>query len=168
MNKQKLLLASAVAAALVAPGANAATSTTTFSVGATVSDSCSVTAGDLSFGTIDPLVNVTTASDATSTIDVTCANGTAYDVGLDAGGSTGATTAARAMTGGTGTDLLNYSLYSDSGRTTNWGDVVDTDTVAGTGSGTAQTLTVYGRIPTGQNTAPTGSYSDTITVTVTY
>jgi spore coat protein U-like protein len=144
----------------------AATTTTTFGVSATVVDSCSVSATALGFGNVDPVSLAGTAVDATTTVDVTCANGTAYDVGLDAGTATGATVTTRQMTSGANT--LNYALYSDSGRTTNWGNTVATDTVTGTGDGTAQSLTVYGRIPSGQGTVPTGAYSDTITVTVTY
>jgi spore coat protein U-like protein len=144
----------------------AATTTTTFGVSATVVDSCSVSASALGFGNVDPVSLASTAVDATTTIDVTCANGTAYDVGLDAGTATGATVTTRQMTSGANT--LDYALYSDTGRTTNWGETVSTDTVTGTGDGTAQTLTVYARIPSGQGTVPTGAYSDTITVTVTY
>jgi spore coat protein U-like protein len=68
---------------------------------------------------------------------------------------------------GPGSALLGYSLFSDSARTVNWGQTVGTDTVTGTGNGTAQALTVYGDVPAGQYLAP-GSYSDTITATVTY
>lgn len=144
----------------------AATTTTTFGVSATVVDSCAVSATALGFGNVDPVSLASTAVDATTTVDVTCANGTTYDVGLDAGTATGATVTTRQMTSGANT--MNYALYSDSGRTTNWGNTVGTDTVAGTGDGTAQSLTVYGRIASGQGTVPTGAYSDTITVTVTY
>lgn len=66
-----------------------------------------------------------------------------------------------------GANLLAYALYSDSGRTTNWGNTVSTDTVPGTGNGSAQTLTVYGRIAAAQYVTP-GSYADTITATITY
>jgi spore coat protein U-like protein len=44
---------------------------------------------------------------------------------------------------------------------------IGTDTVPLTGNGAAQVETVYGQIPAGQFVAP-GSYSDTITATVTY
>jgi spore coat protein U-like protein len=63
--------------------------------------------------------------------------------------------------------LLSYSLFSNSVHTTNWGNTVGTDTVAGTGTGSVQSLTVYGQVPAGQFTKP-GSYADTITATVTY
>jgi spore coat protein U-like protein len=71
------------------------------------------------------------------------------------------------MTGPTGALPLHYSLFQDSARTINWGNTVGTDTVAGTGNGGGQTLTVYGQIPSGQGNRP-GTYNDTITVTVTY
>ena len=48
-----------------------------------------------------------------------------------------------------------------------WGNTVGTDTQAATGTGAAQTYTIYGRIPPQTTPAP-ATYSDTITVTVTY
>jgi spore coat protein U-like protein len=63
--------------------------------------------------------------------------------------------------------LLNYAMFSNSTRTTNWGQTVGTDTVTGTGNGAAQALTVYGQVTAGQFVAP-GAYTDTITATVTY
>jgi spore coat protein U-like protein len=67
-----------------------------------------------------------------------------------------------------GSDTLSYSLYQDAGRTTLWGDgSAGTSARSSTGTGTAQTFTVYGRVPSNA-TAPVGSYTDTITVTATY
>ncbi|MBB72431.1 MAG: spore coat protein [Legionellales bacterium] len=142
----------------------AATSTTTFTVNATVSDSCSVSANNLSFGSYEP--TGITNLDETTTISVTCTLGTVYNTGLDAGTGSGATVTTRKMT--SGSDLLNYSLYSNVTHTTVWGDTVGVNTMPGVGTGSAQNLTVYGRIPSGQSSVPAGSYSDTITVTVTY
>jgi spore coat protein U-like protein len=68
---------------------------------------------------------------------------------------------------GPGAALLNYSLFSNSGMTTNWGNTVGTDTVPGAGTGTVQAITVYGQVAAGQYLAP-GAYTDTITATVTY
>jgi spore coat protein U-like protein len=90
---------------------------------------------------------------------------TPYNIGLDAGTGTGATVAARKMTNGANT--ITYSLYSDSGRTTVWGNTVGTNTVSATGNGASQTYTVYGRVPS-QTTPAAATYTDTITVTVTY
>ena len=67
-----------------------------------------------------------------------------------------------------GTATLGYNLYTTTGDTTVWGDGTgSTASVAGTGTGSNQTLTVYGKIPTGE-TSLSGTYSDTITATITY
>jgi len=66
-----------------------------------------------------------------------------------------------------GTNVLNYQLYSDSARSTIWGNTVGTDTVTGSGTGLALDHTVYGSIPAAQ-VVPAGSYQDTITVTISY
>jgi spore coat protein U-like protein len=68
---------------------------------------------------------------------------------------------------GPGSALLKYNLYSNSGHTTNWGDTSATNWVSGTGNGAARNLTVYGQIPISQYVTP-GSYSDTITISVSY
>ncbi len=142
----------------------ASTKTTSFTVSATVLASCSVSATNLSFG------NYTASSgtnlDATSTVSVTCTNGQAYTIALD-GGSVAADVSARTMSDGAA-HTLAYSLYTDAGRTTLWGDGTSgTSTVAGTGDGTQQDATVYGRIAASQFAAA-GSYTDTVTVTVSY
>ena len=137
----------------------AATATTTFQVTATIQSTCVVSATAMGFGTYTAVV-----ATSSSTVTVTCTNTTPYTVGLDAGGG-GGTVTTRKMTGPGGA-LLNYSLYSDSGRTTNWGNTTGS-WVSGTGDGSAQALTVYGQVAAGQYLAP-GSYADTITATVTY
>ena len=142
---------------------HAASTTSTFAVQVAITATCTInSASTLNFGTQGILA---TNVDQTSTIQVTCTNTTPYNIGLDAGTGTGASVATRKLTSGANT--VNYTLYSDSGRTTVWGNTVSTDTQAGTGTGSAQSYTVYGRIPTQTTPAP-GSYSDTITVTVTY
>jgi spore coat protein U-like protein len=154
------LLASLTAATT----AGAATSTTTFPVTATVLSACSVTANPLSFGSYDP----TAASnlDATTTLSVLCTVGTSFQVGLNQGAGSGATVTSRQMTGGSNT--LAYALYQDTARTTNWGNTPGADTPpATTAPTTATSLTVFGRVPSGQN-VPATTYNDTITVTVTY
>ena len=141
----------------------AATTTSTFTVQATIIASCTInSASTLNFGSQGVLIaNV----DNTSTLQVQCTNTTPYNIGLNAGTGTGATVAVRKLTSGANT--INYSLYSDSARSTVWGNTVGTDTVAATGSGASQSYTVYGRV-TAQTTPAPATYTDTITVTVTY
>jgi spore coat protein U-like protein len=68
---------------------------------------------------------------------------------------------------GPGAALLGYALFSDSAHTLNWGQMIGTDTVTGTGNGSAQALTVYGQLAASQYVTP-GAYKDTLTATVTY
>jgi spore coat protein U-like protein len=140
-----------------------ATTTSTFTVQVAITASCTInSAATLNFGSQGVLIaNV----DQTSALQVQCTNTTPYNIGLNAGTGSGATVAVRKMTSGGNT--VNYSLYSDSGRTTVWGNTVGTDTVAATGNGAAQSYTIYGRI-TAQTTPAPSTYTDTITVTVTY
>lgn len=139
----------------------ASTTTTTFGVTATVQATCQISATPLAFGTYSGV-----QIDTTSTVTATCTNSTTYTIGLSAGLGQGATTTNRLMTGPSA-EVLPYSAYRDSGRTLNWGVVPGTDTVAGTGNGSAQPITVHGRLVAGQFVAP-GSYSDTLTATITF
>jgi spore coat protein U-like protein len=156
------LLAGALCAA---PAAQAATATGTLTVTATVASTCIVIATTIAFGSVSSAAIQSANVDATGTVSVNCTTGTTYAVALDKGGGTGATTASRKMT--SGANLLNYTVYSDTARTTVWADVSPTSTVAGTGSGAAQTIQAYGRIFSGQ-TVPAATYTDVINVTVTY
>jgi spore coat protein U-like protein len=166
LNRAQKISTSLTVAALIAglslAAARAATQTTTFQVTATVAATCNInSAGNLDFGAYPG-----TQTDNTSTITVTCTNTTPYDLGLNAGTSVGATVTTRAMTG-PASALLHYALFRDSARTLNWGDTVGTDTLHVVANGTAQGSTVFGRVPGAQAPQP-GSYTDTITVTLTF
>lgn len=154
-------LAGAGLAGLCGSTAFAATATTSVSVTATVQATCLISSTSLAFG-----VYTGVQLDSTSTLTVTCTNTTPYNVGINAGTAPAATVTTRKMTGPTA-GLLSYALFQDTGRTINWGTTVSTDTTAGTGSGVAQPLTVYGRIAASQFVAP-GAYTDTVTATITF
>jgi spore coat protein U-like protein len=160
--------AAAAAMAVLAPVGHAATATTTFPVTATVLATCNVSAGALAFGNYTPGTGPVTSS---STLQVRCTRGTPYTVALNAGTTTGGTLAQRLMA--PAATPLQYNLFTTNAYTTVWGDGTGgTATQAGTGAGlgTATSFTVFGRLPdsaTNQDVA-TGSFSDTITVTVTY
>lgn len=153
------------AIAMLLPGVAAATTaTTTMGVSANVQSACIVTSNNLSFGNYNP--TGASPTDATTTFNVTCTTGTSFTVGLNAGTTSGATVTTRQMVNGAST--LGYALYSDTSRTTNWGNSPGTDTPAATIAGTsASTFTIYGRIPAQQNVAA-GAYTDTITITINY
>ena len=160
-NGTTLRLCLSMAAIGLSQFAGAATAPSNIAVSATVQATCTNTATPLAFG-----VYTGVQSDSTATITVTCTNTTPYTVGLNAGTAPAATVTTRRMTGAVGV-FLAYALSSDAGRATNWGTTVGTDTVAGTGTGIAQPLTIYGRVAAAQFPAP-GAYTDTIIATVTY
>ena len=124
---------------------------------------CGISATALSFGNYSGAV-----LNGTATINVGCGStGHAYTVGLNAGTGTGGSAAnPRYMTLSGGSALLKYNLYSNSGMTTNWGNSSGS-WVTGSSNGANQPLTVYGQIPAGQSVTA-GSYTDTITATITY
>jgi len=158
-----LLLLAAWPLISIAAGGNSRS--TTFVVRTTVVASCSVSADALNFGSTVP-TPITSPVDATSTVLATCSVNTPYWIALDAGTGQGASTRLRRMSGSGGT--LDYGLFTDAGRTSPWGDGANgTVKRAATGTGQAQSLTVYGRIPSGQS-PPAGTYTDQVTVTILF
>lgn len=160
-------IALAAASLASAPVSMAATATSSLAVTAVVLSTCVVVSTPLVFG------NYTLGSvDASGLVTVTCTPDiTNYNVALGAGTGTGATTSARKLTSLSGTETLNYGLYRDSGRTLNWGEVPNVDTVAAadatTTLGPIKTFTVFGRLGAGQAGA-TGAYLDTVQINVNY
>jgi spore coat protein U-like protein len=164
----KILTATLAAAVMAGGVAHSATTTTTFAVTATVQSTCSATATALAFGAYTPGAGAVTNN---STISVKCTKNTPYTVTLNAGATTGDAFTQRLMASGTNT--LQYNLYTTAGFATVFGDGTGgTGTNVGTGAGvaTANAITVFGQLPdsaTNQAAVP-GSYTDTIQVTVTY
>jgi len=126
-----------------------------------------VSGSTLSFGNaIDPLQS-SGPIDASANVSVTCTRTTPYAVALSAGANAGSPNAfgARAMKSGNNT--LAYQLYLDAAHSQVWGNGTNSSVYTGTGSGSVQSLTVHGRLPSVANAVP-GDYSDTVTVTITY
>ena len=165
MNKIQMAVTGIMAIASATP-VLAATVSGNFQAQITIQNTCALTTAptNLNFGTQGVLiVNV----DTTSTIKVTCTTGAEYDIGLDAGANESSADDVNTRRMANGASYVGYNMYSNAGRTTVWGEVVDTNTVASTGTGAEQSFTVYGRVPA-QTTPAAGSYADTVTVTVTY
>jgi len=164
----KILTATLATGVMAAGIAQAATTTTTFAVTATVQSTCSATAATLAFPNYTPGSG---AQIGNTSISVKCTKNTPFTVALNAGSTTGDAFAQRLM--GAGANTLQYNLYTTAALATIFGDGTGgTGTIGGTGLGvaTANTVQVFGQVPdsaTNQAAVP-GSYSDTITVTVTY
>jgi spore coat protein U domain-containing protein, fimbrial subunit CupE1/2/3/6 len=161
-------LSSALFAAFALGGAtfaaNAAVTTTTFTVSANVEAACTLSATGLAFGIVS---TIGPAVDGQSTLATTCTNGTAFTIGLSAGVSAGAAVTTRHMTHTDTTTLLDYNLSPASSGGINWDLIGGTTTVPGTGTGIEQVIDVYGQIPGNQNVIA-GIYSDTITATIDF
>ena len=158
-----IAFAGAVAAS---SSAFAATDTQSMAVSATISSSCTLATAPLNFGAaltttnaanIDVLVNAT----------VTCSNDSPFNVGIDNGGHFSGT---RRMQ--SGANFLPYDVYVDGfgvnaytavgafGTSSNYNSAL-------TGITGANVVPIYGRIPQ-QTTPPSGTYTDSLQVTVNY
>ncbi|MGH8306660.1 MAG: Csu type fimbrial protein [Gammaproteobacteria bacterium] len=135
------------------------------SVGYAAPTSCAVSTSNFNFGTYNPLNPVSTIVTGTNLITVTCTKKDTVTVDLSTGGS--GTYFPRALSYGPNT--LNYNFYTTASLTTIWGNGTGGtgDIVQSVKKNTATSFSVYGQITALQNVAP-GSYSDSITVTVSF
>ncbi len=140
---------------------------------------CAVSSSGLAFGAYQPLTfagkltSAAVTSDAS--ISVVCTgivSGGAYTIAL--GPSTvgsGDRISTRYLGNSNGGDPMNFNVYTNATYTTVWGDGLTAGGLIGgtiaTGNSN-QSLTVYGRIPAGQNTLKAGSFSASLTMTLTY
>ncbi|HET7371064.1 MAG TPA: spore coat U domain-containing protein [Gammaproteobacteria bacterium] len=122
---------------------------------------CNVSITGLHFAAINPISGNSYSS--TATVTISCPSATSVTVALSTGaGGYGQ----RAMQGSA--NSLRYSLYLDSAHTRLWGNGTSgTNPWTTTAGAAGVSHTVYGYIPY-QPTAVPGTYSDAITVTVTY
>ena len=171
-SKLKLAIVSAmlVGSAGFSTAGYAGTDTATMTVSTSVAMSCTISTGAMTFASYDP--TAATDNDSTATLTSTCTSGGAAIITMGEGGraQTGSSAGApvRAMWNGSegATEELLYQLYSDSAGGTVWGNT-DATGKSIAADGTAQTFTVYGRIPKSQ-TVTTGSFSDSVLVTLNY
>jgi spore coat protein U-like protein len=135
--------------------------------------SANTTNATMAFGNYNPLVagNV----DSASNVKISCGGvaGLAITYRLDFTKGGGTSHSARRLASGSNT--LNYNLYTDNTYTTVLGDGTGTTAPLTGGIGLdllglspPNTHWMYGRIDTNQRTAIPGNYVDTITITVTY
>jgi spore coat protein U-like protein len=136
------------------------TATAPMNVSATVSASCNLSATPLNFGSI----NLTNASSgfasANANIVFNCTKGTSYSIKMDGGTHSDGTN--RYM-GNTGTDKLMYYIYDNASLSI----PLDSSFTNGTATGNSTTLMISGSLATNQ-VAAAGSYSDVVTVSITY
>lgn len=155
-----------------AGSALAATATATMTNTVTIGNDCIITTTGFTT-TYDPIVvNATANQDITASVSTTCTPGALPVITLGQGanantGSTDTVPLRRLSTGGATPTYLNYALFSDSGRTTTWGNTAATAPAATSATGSATPLTVYARVPSGQS-GIAATFTDTVVATVTF
>ena len=156
---------------LAAINAHAGTATANLTVQITITASCTINAATLDFGSNAATTLVGSNIDNSTTVSVTCGSGSPYSIGMDNGAN--ASGGQRRMN--TGANYINYNLFIDSARTNAWTTAASSTTCSsanscylGTGSGSAQLVNIYGRVPSMGVAPPVGTYTDTVTMTVTY
>jgi spore coat protein U-like protein len=135
--------------------------TTTMPVSLLIEGGCSVTASPMVF----PSPVAQEALNATGQINITCTNGTPFEIGIDAGAHS-ADVAARAMQDAGTLELIVYSIYQTGAHVVVWGNTQGVDTIASAGDGFAQQFAAYGHIPVPATVPSAGTYTDTVNVFV--
>ena len=171
LRAMKFLLAISIGLAPLRLEAQAGTATASLSVSIVITASCTINAATLAFPATAGTSLITTAVSASSTVSVTCTNGSPYSIAMDNGAN--ASGNQRRMI--SGSNFLNYGLYVDAAHTFPWSTATSNnscttagDCYLGTGSGSAQSVNIYGLVPTTAVAPPPGTYNDTVTMTITY
>jgi spore coat protein U-like protein len=146
------------------------TANESFTVYATVTSNCTISVSALNFGSLSSLGS---AASSSGSINAQCTSTTPYSIGLNTG-SNASGGQRRMYSAATGT-YVNYGLFLDSLFTQPWSSASSTTVCTngsntcylGTGTGSVQSISVYGQAPVQTTPAP-GVYNDTVVVTLTY
>jgi spore coat protein U-like protein len=148
--------------------AQAATSTATITVSASIASSCTITTGNMAFGAYDSGAT----SSATATIAANCTNGTPYNIYFNETSDGPVAGAYKLYAGGSSasgqsSDFLNVVF----GATSGFSNIITngtTYTISGTGTGSSVDKTLYGRIASGQTGKSATSISMNLTLNLVY
>lgn len=133
------------------------TATSTIQIQFEVTNDCAIdSAPDLDFGSASLSASFSSVSSA---LAIRCTLNAAYSVNLASSNATSGDW--RQMSNGS--SLLQYQLYQSDG--TAW---TPSNDLSETGTGIAQSINYSAKVNPDQTNQPAGSYSDTVTVTVTY
>lgn len=144
--------------------------------GQAVAGGCTVSSSGLTFGGYQPLTfaGKRTSVDATSnaSVSVICTgivSGGSYSIALGPS-IAGNSMSPRYLANAGGGANMAFNVYREASYSTVWGDGTSGSVVAGSipAGSSNQSHTVYGKIPAGQSTLKVGSYSGSMTMTLTY
>lgn len=138
---------------------------------ATIPNNCKISVTAMDFGSSPSTIPANL--DSSATISAQCTNTTPFSIGLDTGTNVAGTQ--RRMRQGATSNYLAYGLFTDVARSNAWRTSSSTTTCTsgagtcalGTGSGSNQSVAIYGRVPP-QTAAASGLFADTVVVTITF
>lgn len=130
---------------------------------------CTIGAGSLAFKSYDPIVaHRINALLGVGLFTVQCPVGVAVtsmiEEGLYPASDSTASSPSRRLAAGA--NRMSHALYQDANRSVVWGNT-PASALSYIGSGVTETVSVYALIPSGQNVG-TGSYSDSLVITIVY
>ncbi len=143
-----------------------------------VAKNCTVATTPVAFGNYDPIgANLSSPLNTSGSITITCVKGTTPTIGLDLGLNASGSTRRMIDSPPSGT-YLNYELYQPPDNlagtacsfpgATVWGSAgANLFSPTAAPSKAARTYSICGTVPAGQN-PNAGSYTDTVTATVTF
>ena len=149
------------------PQAEATTTVTAnLNVSAIVDSACQISTTALSFPTYRPIGdNATNPDDSTyGSVTVTCTTGVGSQILMGQGNNWTGSQARLHNTAGN--SYLPYTIYQDASHTVVWDNSTGM-TVAPAPDNTPRTISLYGRIPAGQNVA-SGTYTDVVSVSLLF
>ncbi|MFJ7353477.1 spore coat U domain-containing protein [Phyllobacterium sp. NPDC097923] len=141
-----------------------------------IGEACKVNPGgsaELHFGSRGDVTGAATTANTTKdgkgSIQVQCSKGTKFSIALGDGKNPDPNgTIVRNMKNGTG-ETIPYELYSDSTNKTLWGSGSKSGSpLASEATGGLDSFQVFGLIPKQPKNPKTGTYEDTVAVTVTF
>lgn len=168
--KFKKLITGLIAASMATMAVNgiAATDTATLNISATAVTGCAFDANsyNINFGNYDGSAVASTSV----SIGFTCATAAVpYTIEANNGSNFDAGTGDRRITDGAG-NYLAYDLFKDGGFTQPLGTIAAGTGLTGTSgsAGVSNSITIYAGMPASQAIGAAGSYTDTVTLTLTF
>jgi spore coat protein U-like protein len=137
----------------------------------TITGGCTINAATLDFGSSAGTALLAAAVTGSTTVSVVCTSGSPFSIGMGQGSNY--SSGNRLASAG---NYIPYGLYLDGAWTQPWSTTNASNSCSGgantcylgTGTGSAQSVSIYGKAPTIATAPAPGSYSDTVLMTITY
>lgn len=167
--RSSVLVLTGLSALSAAPSALAASATGQFNVTLTITKQCTIVApGSIALGSFGAADLVTTTASASQSYTVNCTKSTPYTIGFSSANDASGGGGVHQMRGtGQNADVVQYSLFDASSNGTVPLDAAS-HVVSDTGTGTSQVKSLKAQVVNYTATVTPDTYTDTVTMTITY